>query len=59
MTYAKGIVLAFATLREAGKTSILTQGLESFTSTGDNLVDVGLMTYVKDYLILGSRKYLV
>ena len=52
MTGTESIMLAFAALREAGKTAVLTQRRKLLPASGDNFMDIGLMTYVKNNLIL-------
>ena len=59
MTYAKSIVFAFATLRKTGKPTILTQGVEQFASTGNNFMNVSLMTNIINNLVFRSRKHLM
>ena len=59
MAGAKGIMLTFTALGEAGKAAVLTQRRELFPASGDNFMDIGLMTYVKNQLILRRIEYLV
>ena len=59
MTYTKSVVFAFTTFREAGKTTVLTQGVEHIASTGNNLMNVGLVTNVIYNFIFRSGKYLM
>ena len=51
MAGAKGIMLTFTALGEAGKAAVLTQRRELFPASGDNFMDIGLMTYVENNLI--------
>ena len=52
MTGTECVMLAFTALREAGKTAVLAQRRKLFPASGDNFMDIGLMTYVKNNLIL-------
>ena len=51
MTGTEGIMLAFAALREAGKAAVLTQRRKLLPASGNNFMDIGLMTYVENNLI--------
>ena len=51
MTGTEGIMLAFAALREAGKAAVLTQCRKLLPASGNNFMDIGLMTYVENNLI--------
>ncbi len=59
MTSTEGIVLAFATLREAGKTAVLAQRRKLLPASGNNFMDIGLMTYVENNLIFRCIKNLM
>ena len=51
MTGTEGVMLAFAALGEAGKTAVLTQRRKLLPASGDNFMDIGLVTYVENNLI--------
>ena len=51
MTGTEGIMLAFAALRKAGKTAVLAQRRKLLPASGNNFMDIGLMTYVENNLI--------
>ena len=59
MTGTEGIVLAFAALREAGKTAVLAQRRKLLPASGNNFMDIGLMTYVENNLIFRCIKNLM
>jgi hypothetical protein len=48
MARAEGIVFALVALAETGKTSGLADRAHATTTTGQDLVGIGLMTYVPD-----------
>ena len=59
MTGTEGIVLAFAALRETGKTAVLAQRRKLLPASGNNFMDIGLMTYVENNLIFRCIKNLM
>ena len=59
MTGTESIMLAFAAFGEAGKTAVLAQRRKLLPASGNNFMDIGLMTYVKNNLILRRIKNLM
>ena len=51
MPYPKGIVLTFRTFRETTDTILGAVAFESFTSAGDDLMSICLMTHIEDDLV--------
>jgi len=54
VTGYKGIVKALLRLWEAGEASQLTEGAEQFPPSGESLMDVALVTHVKDQPVLAG-----
>ena len=52
MTGAEGVMFAFFTAGEAGKPTVLAQRIEALAAAGEKLVNVALVPYVPDNLIL-------
>ena len=44
----KGIVHTFMRFRETRESPVLTESVKAVSASGDNLVDIALMTYIKD-----------
>ena len=59
MTCAKAIVLALASLFKSADAAALTKSIKRITSSRQDLMNVALMSYVKNYMILRGRKYTV
>ena len=53
MANAKGVVLAFATFREAGDAVVFPVRVEIIASTGEDFMSVGLMSHIPDQKIVG------
>ena len=51
MSGAKGVVLTFAALEEAGQAILLSQRVEAVAAAGEQLVRIALMSHIPDQLI--------
>ena len=54
MSYAKGIVFAFGHSRETTNTLVFAVCVKLILPSGEYLMPVGLVSYVPDYLVIGS-----
>src|SRR5262249_20626874 len=59
MSSAEWVVDTFSALGESGKASALPQGPDAITPARENLVRIGLMTYIPNQLVAGSIEYIV
>ena len=50
----EGIAVTLPSLREAAHAAVLAQGVEALFPAGEQLVDIGLMPHIEDYLVLGQ-----
>ena len=54
VSYAEGVIFAFAHFRETAQSPAAAQGLECFAPAGQNLMGIGLMAHIEDELVLRS-----
>ena len=59
MAGAETVILAFRPFGKPAQASVLPQGWELCLPSGEELVDIGLVSYIPDDFVPGHGKYLV
>ena len=59
VSHPKGVIFTFRSLWKTTDPSVLSIGMENFSSSGKNFMAIGLVTHIPDNLVEGSIKNMV